>query len=730
MKNIYIKLRLGILSLSILTSLSIHAQTQSTIDYTNVRDGEHVEYCKSHKVMNEKKKDPAFATQFAIDQQEMKLKEAEMKNSFSPKGVIYKIPIVFHILHNGGTENITDAQIMDALFILNRDYRLQNADANNVVYAFNATNPAATCTPADIEVEFVLATKAPDGTCFNGITRTQDPRTVAGTGNNAGQDQVNAIKTGNNVYNGEWSGSKYLNVFIAKEIGGAAGYTMYPGGWSANSMTNGIWILHNYIGSIGTSTPNTSRALTHEVGHWLNLPHTWGDSNSPGTASNCSIDDGVADTPNTTGVTSCSLTNSTCGPLANVENYMDYSYCSKMFSHGQADRMRAALNVSSTGRKNLWQSANLTATGADGNPTLCKAEFTTDRQVICAGESVNFTDASFNAVSSWSWSFTGGIPATATTQNPVITYTTPGTYTVTLTASNPGSSQTTTKTSYITVLPAASTLPYFEGFEDYSQTSDISRYEMINSTNNAGWELTSSASHTGSKSLKLENFTQVGTENYDEFVSSSVDLSSITAAEGVTLSFRYAYRKRAANNVESLKVFISEDCGESWAQRKTLSGNALSTFAETTNWTPTPGDWVTVHMTNVTSQFWTENFRYRFRFEGKGGNNVYVDDINIYKGAPSNDIILGVNNLSLIDGLSLYPNPTDAELNVSFNVNSNQNMNFVVTDVLGKVVQTSSIQAASGSNLVVLSTDNLSNGMYFLQIGNETSKQVIQFVVK
>ncbi len=729
MNKLFIKLKLGLLSLSILASLSLQAQSVSTIDYTNVREGESVEYCKTHKFLNELKKDPAFAAQHAIDQEKMRLKEVEMKNSISPKGVIYKIPVVFHVLHNGGTENISNEQIMDALFILNRDFRLQNADANNVINAFNASNLSATCTPADSEIEFVLATKAPNGVCFSGITRTQDARTVAPTSNGGGQ-QVTAIRNGNDVYNGEWPGNKYMNIFIAKEIGGAAGYTFNPGTWNANAMGNGIWILHNYVGSIGTGNINTSRALTHEVGHWLNLSHTWGPNNNPGNASSCSDDDGVTDTPNTIGVTSCKLNENSCGELANVENYMDYSYCSKMFSHGQADRMRAALNVSSTGRKNLWQAANLTATGADGNATLCKAEFNTDRQIICAGEAIDFTDASFNVVNGWSWSFPGGSPATSTAQNPTVTYATPGTYAVTLTASAGGSSETTTKTAYIKVLPASTTLPYHEGFEGYSQTSDITSYEFVNSTNNAGWALTTSAANSGSQSLKLENYTQSGTENYDEFSSSSIDLSSITANPGVTLSFRYAYRKKAANNIESLKVFISENCGESWAQRKTISGNALSTFAETTNWTPTPADWVTVHMTNVTSQFWTANFRYKFRFEGKGGNNIFIDDINIYKGSPSDDILLGMEELPLIDGLSLYPNPTDGELNVSFNIPSNQTMNFIVTDLLGKVVQTKNIQAASGSNLVVLSTDGLANGMYLLQIGNNTSKQVVQFVVK
>ncbi|MDD2984233.1 MAG: M43 family zinc metalloprotease [Crocinitomicaceae bacterium] len=729
MKKIFTKLNLGLLSFSILSSLSLHAQNQSSIDYSNAREGEHVEYCKSHKVMHELQKDPAFAAQFALDQQEMKLKEVEMKNSISPKAVVYKIPIVFHVLHNGGSENITNEQILDALFILNRDFRKQNTDALNVITAFNATNPNATCIPADIEVEFVMATKAPDGTCFNGITRTQSVNTIEPAG--GGTAQVTSIRNGNDVFNGEWPGNKYLNIFIAKEIGGAAGYTRLPGSYSNTAMTNGIWILHSYVGAIGTGSVNTSRALTHEVGHWLNLAHTWGPNNNPGNQSSCGSDDDVADTPNTIGVTNCKLNENTCGVLANVENYMDYSYCSKMFSEGQRDRMRAALNVTNTGRRNLWQPANLIATGADGNISLCKAEFTSNREVICAGESVNFEDASYNVVNAWSWSFPGGIPATSTAQNPTITYATPGTYEVVLSASDGSTSQSITKTAYITVLPSATALPFYEGFEGYSQTSELNdKYSIVNSSNNAGWSLTNSAAHLGSKSLLLNNFAQTGTGNYDEFISSSIDLSSVTAADAVTLSFRYAYRKKLSNNVETLKVFLSDDCGENWSQRKTLSGNALSTFAETTSWTPGFGDWVTVHMTNVTSQFWTSNFRFRFRFEGAGGNNIFLDDINIYNGAPSNDIILGVNTLSKIDGLSLYPNPTDGELNVSFNMQANEAMNFVMTDLLGKVVQTKTVQAASGSNLVILSTDHLASGMYLLQIGNETSKEVIQFVVK
>ena len=708
MKKIYLSL-VGIL---ILSSNSF-SQNQS-FDAANARDGESIEYCTTHKKRNELLMNPQAVASFAQDEI---IKQQELQNSTNVEKAVVYIPIVFHILHNGNSENISNEQIMDAFSILNRDFRLMNADAANV-------HPDFTLLPDDMEIEFRLATKAPNGVCFNGITRTQNAITYDGSNGNA---QVNAVKNGNNVYNGEWPSNKYLNIYIVAEAGGAAGYTMTPNNWGGTSMANGIWILHNYVGSMGTSSVTSSRAITHEVGHWLNLEHTWGGNNNPGNASSCSTDDSVGDTPNTIGVTSCALNEASCGPRANVENYMDYSYCSKMFTPGQGTRMRSALNSSVGGRNNLKTAQNLIDTGADGVMVLCKADFSSDKSSVCAGTTIQFTDETYNAVNGWTWTFDGGTPASSTAQNPSVTYSTPGIYAVTLVATDGGSNDTETKTGYIHVVPVAATIPLLEGFESYSTLAGVQEWGIINGVGN-GFELANTGLNS-SKSARLMNYNQ-SAGDIDELIASPVDLSNISQ---VTLSFRYAHKRRNSSDEDKLRVLISNTCGDSWVIRKTLLLAATSAVQGSSFTPSSESDWTTVHVTNITASYLVDNFRYKFAFEGGGGNNIYLDNINIYEGSSSDEIVTGssgIDELTSINGLSVYPNPVDSELSVDFTVQTAQEVVLTVQDVTGKVTQRNMINANEGSNLVLMNTQELSSGIYFIEVKTGGARQVKQFVVK
>lgn len=706
-------------------------QTTQTIDFQNCREGESVEYCRQHTYHAERLNDPSYVQALAQDEA---IRAQEALNPQPENGQIYYIPVVFHLLHNNGPEFISDEQILDAFEILNRDYMLQNSDANNVVNAFNASNPNATATPDSVCIQFRLATKAPDGTCFSGITHTVSSATNSSNDNT----RINAIVNGNDVYQGQWAGNRYLNVFICAELGGAAGFTFLPTNWGGGTnMDNGIRILPEYVGSIGTGTPGRSRTLTHEVGHWLNLPHPWGGTNNPGLPSNCNDDDGVQDTPECIGVTVCSLNSNTCNnddaywgfnQIDNVENYMDYSYCSKMFTPGQATRMRNALNSSVGGRSNIKSAANLALTGADGNLTLCKAEFSANRTSICVGESIDFSDNSYNAVTSRTWTFQGGTPASSSAENPTVTYNTPGIYEVSLSATDGSSSDTETKTGYIRVLASGGAVPILEGFESLSTLDNITEWEVIDYGNNAEWEITTSTGHSGSKSVKLSNFGQQS-GNVDDLVSEPIDLSGITSQTGMTMSFRYSYRKRTNSNSETMKVYVSNSCGETWVARKTLTGPILGTDVLSSAWTPSSSsDWETVHMTNITSTYWVDNFRYKFEFESDGGNNIYLDDINIYPGSPSDDLVVGLNDQEAIDHITLYPNPTEGDVTVRFDAANAQEVNMQVVDVTGKVINTNVINANTGSNIVVIGTEDFAPGMYFLNISGNAN--ALQFVVK
>ena len=210
--------------------------------------------------------------------------------------------------------------------IINRDFNKLNPDTASVTDEFQNII-------ANVGVEFKLAQKDPNGNCTKGITRSYSELT-----NNAGENVKDFIK---------WDPSKYLNVWVVSNIEiGAGGYSYYPGEAPNNDANAGIVVLASQFGSIGESNGNNSsnRTLTHEIGHYLSLNHTWGNSNDNNIQDNCYDDDGIADTPLTIGTnSSCNLNQESCGSLDNVQNYMDYASCPKMFTVGQGAAIRAAL---------------------------------------------------------------------------------------------------------------------------------------------------------------------------------------------------------------------------------------------------------------------------------------------------------------------------------------------------------------------------------------------------
>ncbi|MEO8086942.1 MAG: M43 family zinc metalloprotease, partial [Bacteroidota bacterium] len=533
------------------------------------------------------------------------------QHSGERSGTVLIIPIVFHIIHNYGSENIPDAQVYDQVRILNDDFRKLSYDTATIVSVFK---PIA----ADCEIEFRLATLDPNGNCTTGI------------------DRIASLLTHNADDNSKlnpWPSNEYLNLWVVADLGnsGAAAYAYYPG--TAPAGADGVIAIHGYIGSIGTGELGRSRVLTHEIGHCLNLAHVWGSTNNPGVA--CG-DDGVNDTPITKGWTACNLNGSICNPpaLENVQNYMEYSYCCNMFSEGQKTRMRAALNSATGGRNNLWQAANLVATGTDGSIAgLCApvSDFNVNNNFLCEGDSLQYRDLSFlGQPATWSWSFPGGIPVASSDSSPTVIYNTAGIYDATLTVTNATGSDSKTRTSYITVAGAAAlAVPFFEGFENSFPTSDGA---VINNDNGNTWQQVNTAAATGTHSIKINNFSSNTEGETDEYITPSYDF---TGLESSTITFKVAYSQRSdTSRHDALKVYYSLNCGESWQLRYTKMGAGLATVSpHSTAFTPSASNDWRQEMLSVAILAGKPNVRLKFQAISARGNNLYIDDINFF-GSP------------------------------------------------------------------------------------------------
>lgn len=651
--------------------------------------------------------DPALLAAIAEADAELDAFTAEFGEQSAGARSTYVIPVVFHIIHNNGPENISDAQVLDAVRILNEDFNKLNADWPNV-------KPEFLGLVADCDIEFRLARKDPQGNCTNGITRTVSTLTYQGD-----QAMKNLI---------QWPRNRYMNVWISASAGGAgvAGYTQVPATAQFLAAADGIVVRHNYLGSIGTGSISGSRTLTHEVGHWINLQHPWGPSNEPGLASNCNTDDGVSDTPNTIGWTTCNLNGVSCGSLDNVENFMDYSFCSKMFTNGQASRMVAALNSATAQRNQLWQPANLTFTGVEGPPVLCAALFTSNSTTICAGGTVNFSDISYHGVQSRTWSFPGGNPSTSTDPNPTVTYSTPGTYEVSLTVSDGTSSLNNTANSYMTVLPnPGGTVPAVEGFEAYTSFTGTP-WTVSNLNNNNTWSVTDVAAYSGSKSARILN-TAAMDGQFDDLYSTSFDMSGATA---VTISFRYAYARRNSSSDDRLRLYVSNNCGATWSMRRQLRGATdLNTGGITTgNFVPSgPEQWGQATVNNISNTFHTSDFRIRFEFESNGGNNVYIDDINI-NGMP---VSVGELLPGQGDALMVLPNPAIDRADAVFNVRTSGPGTLELLDMLGRSVQVLHYgQLSAGDHRIGIPLQGLGSGLYFVRLQQGSQVRVVRLTVK
>jgi hypothetical protein len=247
-----------------------------------------------------------------------------------------EIPVVVHVLHRDPADELSDAQVASQIAVLNEDYAGTNADLRSVPAAF-----------ADLVarpgLRFALATTDPAGAPTTGITRRRTSVSSFGV-----DDRMKAASTGGTD---PWDTTRYLNIWVCRLDGGVLGYAQFPGG---PPQTDGVVILTSAFGKGGSAVApfDLGRTTTHEVGHYLNLSHIWGEARVP----TCTDSDSVADTPNQWGPNfgkptfpSASCDNGPDGDL--FVNFMDYvdDDTMVMFTAQQVARMHAALEFSRAG---------------------------------------------------------------------------------------------------------------------------------------------------------------------------------------------------------------------------------------------------------------------------------------------------------------------------------------------------------------------------------------------
>ena len=638
------------------------------------------------------------------------------------------IPVVVHnVTHSGGQAYVSKAQIEAQIATLNQDFKRLNPDAGMTRALFA---PYAT----SLDIEFRLARKDPNGNCTEGIVRVESPLSL----NPNPRDNVKATSY--------WDSKKYFNIWVIDEIQNnpdgsyVAGYAQFPSS-GINSTYGVVMVNQNFDGG--------QRTLTHEVGHCFNLYHTF-QSSCGGSCG--SSGDYCCDTPPVFESSfPCDFNQNTCSNdntggspyggnvVDQIENYMSYNSCQNMFSLNQKTRMMAVLNSTSTatGLAQLWNAGNLAFTGTadpyDTNPICIPwgADFTYNKTKVCEGEQVTFNDMNtYNATPTlWDWTFVGGSPNVSNAASPVITYNTAGSYGATY---SPGTSAgyytpAVSKNNIITVssIVAQYTLPFTDSFENTSQFNNDWTIETLSGLD---WELTSTAAYTGTKSVIVYN-NYNSPNDVTQLISPSYNPSSMTVPK---LSWKSAFAKKATGSSnDQLIIYSSIDCGASWQIVTIKTASTMSSAPNTdADFFPSgTAQWKTFTQTLSAGLASSSNVRFKFYLKNNGGNNLFLDDINVFGDSP-----VGINEFKPINNFSVYPNPTKESAFIAFDLKSEvQNLKITLKDVLGKEITTivNGHSFISGRyNMSIDQGKKLSSGLYFIEFNADNNITIEKLIVQ
>lgn len=651
------------------------------------------------------------------------------------------IPIVFHIMHINGAENVSDAFIQTVVDRLNRDFSKRNADTSLVLPFFQSRIGNA-------RIEFRLAQKDPDGNCTKGITRTFAPGTTAA------DDQIKLLK--------HWPTTRYLNAWIVRDIalGGrtnlppgsfVAGYAYLPG--TAPRSPQGYPQSYSVYDGVMVRADNLDdKTLTHEIGHYFNLQHPF-----VGTVSqdaNCSLSDGVADTPPTRGTFSgCNRTVGRCGDsIPNTENFMDYATCSYMFTKGQTNRMRVSALSMVANRVNLSLEANLISTGTNdgyqGLPCVPVAVLNMTDISGCTDNPVTLNGSSYNTSPSdsvrYKWITPGADIDTAMGATVTVTYPTPGRRDVTFIAYTSTGGDTIVKQGLVTITPGNTGLraPYVEDFNAdsiFDQSLNPQVYWTKNNTTaqtntDNNWTFVNINGFQGSGGLRIRPNRIGGTPGIASISTPMINLnrdSTQILQPNIFLRFSGAARPsdlQPTTRTDVLRMMISRDCGATYTTLRSLSRTTTPSLYNSgvtpiSVYVPTSESQWRLWSMPVPAEFTTGQVRVKIEIENGGGGAVYIDDFAISNVRPNQIALRMLQDL----GLAVYPNPIDAQSVLAFQAEKEGAYMLQFINSNGQLVATPIVEVTgAGLHQIPMSslTKGLTKGIYLVRLSQDGSQSL------
>ncbi len=538
-------------------------------------------------------------------------------NKTSPPA-FYKIPVVFHILHNGEPEVIEvskedmKCRIDDVMLVVNGDF-------NGTFPGYDATDPRFDDIKDKMNIEFVLATEDPDGNLME----------VPGMDWQADNDLVE-YGYDERIYDNMWwgkNGKYYLDISIVHHpnvVGqwNGSGHAFLPIQDVIPHITFNWRYIGRTCGSLSANNPGFEKVMTHEFGHYFGLRHTFQDGCD-------TTNDGMDDTPPTNGTEGCvrDVLND-CGVFPNLENHMDYNTsCQNMYTKDQVAAMTYWLEDTSEAfypRSLLWSQQNLEDTGVVASVPVAKLK--NDLSAICSGESVTFKDISTGFPDSRIWTFEGGSPSSSTDVSPTVQYDTPGRYKVTLEVTNALGQNTLEKVEYIHVDQRES-IAVFEGFEGAFPPHG---WDIFNPDQEIAWAKRSDVGHGDNSSMVMNNANNnvLGEEDYIRLP--YYDFSSGSNGE---MYFDLAYTKFDDNSPDVLKVQVSTDCGATWSDVYSKTHTELETTEVITSlsndWIPSEDEHWRKEIVDLSAYDGSPNVSIRFFNTSGYGTRIWIDNVNI-----------------------------------------------------------------------------------------------------